>query len=471
MKAAAPRLSEATRALWARHAAQVPLYRRNGPAGVVHLGLGGFHRAHQALVFDRLLSQGDARWGVMGVGMTRPDLVKTLAEQNGLYALQVHSAQGSHWQVPGALMGFGVASHRPQEVIDHMAAPTTRWITLTVTEKGYGPALYELLLTALAQRQAAGRAGVTVASCDNLPSNGQRLRRALQQQAETSGRRGLWRWMDRHCAFPNSLVDRIVPATAPDTVARCAQDLGVYDPTALATEAFGEWVLEDQFADPSDAQVLAAWSVRITADVSVYEQAKLGMLNGSHTALALIGVVAGWPTVGEAMAQPAVRQFVHRLMTEEVAPQLARSDWAFYRDELIQRFDNPHLRHATAQIAKDTTQKIGPRWWPSLRARRSAGLPVPLLAFAAAVFVRWCQGVNEAGQAYRLDDPLGHQLSDLAARHNDAQALTAALLGLESVWGPLAHDPAFHHEVGTQFQAIREIGVLPALQQRLRRTP
>lgn len=467
MTSSAPRLSEATRPLWSGRAAQVPHYRRDRTPGVVHLGLGGFHRAHQALVFDRLLSQGDERWGVLGVGMTRPDLVKALADQDGLYALQVHSAQGAHWQVPGALMAWSVASQRPQEVIAHMAAASTRWITLTVTEKGYGPVLHELLLSAMAQRQAAGRAGVTVASCDNLPSNGQRLRQALQQRAEASRRLSLWRWIDRHCAFPCSLVDRIVPATSATTVAQCAQDLGVHDPTALATEAFGEWVLEDHFADASDAQALAAWSVRITHDVSVYEHAKLGMLNGSHTALALMGVVAGLPTVAQAMAQPAVRTFVHRLMSEEVAPQLARSDWAAYRDELVQRFDNPHLHHATAQIAKDSSLKIGLRWLPSLCARRAQGRPTPCLSFAAAVFVRWCQGVNEQGQPYALDDPMAAPLRALAARHTRARDLSAAVLGLDAVWGPLAQDHAFHAEVGTQLDAIQSLGLLPALQRQL----
>lgn len=285
----------------------------------------------------------------------------------------------------------------------------------------------------------------------------------MQLRAQSTGQRSLWRWVDRRCAFPCSLVDRIVPATSAATVASCLADLGVFDPTALATEAFGEWVLQNHFADDSDARALASWGVKVTDQVDTFEQAKLAMLNGSHTALALIGVVAGIPTVAQAMAVPPIREYIHALMMQEIAPQLARQDCAAYQEQLFDRFDNPHLQHATAQIAKDTTQKIGPRWLPTVRARLSQRKTVQLMSFAAAAFVRWCQGVNENGKRYALDDPLAERLSKVVKANPDTVARTRALMRMPEIWGDLGDDPVWIEAVVAQVQAISRLGIVKAL--------
>lgn len=463
MAKSAPRLSEVSRTIWEPRVACYPQYDRRVSPGVVHLGLGGFHRAHQAVVFDRLLGQGDPRWAVVGVGMTRPDLVKQLAMQDGLYALHVQSAQGAHWQVPGALVAWEVAISHSDAVIERMAAGHTRWVTITVTEKGYGPVLFDLLLAGLSLRRRQGMNGITVASCDNLISNGDRLRTALQTRALARGQKSLWTWIERHCAFPCSLVDRIVPATSLDGIALCQRELGVRDETVLETEAFGQWVIENHFADPTDARSLAAWGVDVTDRVWVYEQAKLGMLNGSHTALAMVGLVAGIETIGQAMAVKPIRAFIDRFMMREVAPHMARQDCAGYRDQLMARFDNPHLRHRLAQIAKDTSQKISPRWLPTLRAARAAGSDLSCMAFAAAAFVHWCSAIDERGQSYAIDDPMQHQLGALVRDHTDLADRARALLGVPEIWAELSQDSVWISKVIHQARTIASIGIVSAL--------
>ena len=250
-----------------------PIYdRRRYAPGVVHLGLGAFHRAHQAMVFDHLLSTGDTRWGIHGVGMTRPDLVNLLRAQDGLYAVRVADGNGVKWQVPGALWRMNVAATERETVVQAIAAPATRWVTLTVTEKGYTPALGQLLLDGLRLRQQIGLSGITVASCDNLQGNGHKLL-ALVKSAATPQDAALLRWLDTHCAFPCSMVDRIVPAATAEVLAAASQALGLRDDASLSTEGFWEWVIEDRFADPSDAALLQSAGVRVTSDVHSYEEA------------------------------------------------------------------------------------------------------------------------------------------------------------------------------------------------------
>ena len=392
----------------ASHQAQVSDYPRSGPVGVVHLGLGAFHRAHQALVFDALLQRGDARWGVLGVSMRNPAVADALAAQEGLYAVQIASAAGVHWQVSGAIWQTCVAAREPTQVVAALAAPGTRWVTLTVTEKGYGPTLADLLVPGLAARHAAGLGGLTIASCDNLSNNGRRLQ-ALCVNAAQAANPVLADWINTQCAFPNSMVDRIVPATTAERLAAAAEALGVEDRAALGTEAFWEWVIERRFVDDSDGDVLATAGVTVALDVTPFEEAKLRMLNGSHTAMACMGAVAGWPVISDCIAQPAVHQFIHALMTHEVGPQLARPDWPAHRDALLQRFANPALQHSVHQIATDSSQKIPQRWPPSVLVALRSGMPVERLAFAAAAWMRYLRGSDEQGPTLRHQRPDGRR--------------------------------------------------------------
>ena len=413
-----------------------PAYDRTSHApGVVHLGLGAFHRAHQAMVFDQLLADGETRWGIHGVGMKRSDLVNQLRAQDGLYAVRVADGQGVKWQVPGALWRTNVAATERDAVVQAIAAPSTRWITLTVTEKGYTPSLAQLLLDGLRLRQQAGLPGITVASCDNLQGNGHKLQ-ALVKAAAAPQDTDVLRWLDAQCAFPCSMVDRIVPAATPEVMAAAHEALGLQDHCALSTEGFWEWVIENRFSDPTDAALLQSAGVRVTADVHSYEEAKLRMLNGSHSAMALMGAVTGKPFIASCIGEPHIREFVFRLMSREVAPHLSRSDWAEYRDALIARFGNPYLKHSVHQIATDSSQKIPQRWPPSVLGQIAQGASFEHHALAAAVFLRYTLGVDEQGQAYALNDPQAESLMAIGtAQRTEPEACVRALLAREDLWG------------------------------------
>ena len=459
------RLTSDTLPALAAHGIEVPAYPRTGAPGVVHLGLGAFHRAHQALVFDALLRRGDARWGVLGVAMRNPALADALAAQDGWYAVQVASSEGVRWHLSGALWRTCVAARERSQVVQALAAPSTRWVTLTVTEKGYGPDLAALLVAGLAARRAAGLGGLTIASCDNLQHNGRKLQ-ALCLGAAQSGSASLADWIASACAFPNSMVDRIVPAATAQRLAAAAEALGVADQAALGTEAFWEWVIERRFVDAADGDALAAMGVTVVDDVSPFEEAKLRMLNGSHTAMACIGAVAGWPVISDCVAQPALRQYIHGLMTLEVGPQLERADWVRYRDALLARFANPELRHSVHQIATDSSQKIPQRWPASASACLHGGRPVDRLAFAAAAWMRYLRGQDDLGAPYALNDPAGQELQALALAHaDDAQASVQALGTLAAVWGAeLSHEPVWLERVGHWLDRINRLGMLAALQ-------
>ena len=403
--------------------------------GVVHLGLGAFHRAHQAMVFDQLLREGDMRWGIHGVGMTQPGLVNKLRAQDGLYAVRVAGANGIEWHVPGALWQTSVATTERQHVLNAIAAPSTRWITLTVTEKGYTPALAQLLIDGLRLRHAAGQAGLTIASCDNLQGNGHKLKAIIHATASSQDAE-LMTWIDARCAFPCSMVDRIVPAATDEVAAAAKEALGMQDECALSTETFWEWVIEDNFVDPSDAALLSRCGVRVTSQVHSYEEAKLRMLNGSHSAMALMGAITGRAHIADCIGSDHIQEFVHRLMTQEVAPHLSRADWADYRDALIQRFGNPYLKHSVHQIATDSSQKIPQRWPPSVLGQMAKGQSFEHHALAAAVFLRYTLAKDEQGKAYALNDPQAESLMAIGANQaTEPHACVRALLAREDLWG------------------------------------
>ncbi|MCZ8258089.1 MAG: mannitol dehydrogenase family protein [Polaromonas sp.] len=445
----------------------IPLFARNpSRTGVVHLGLGAFHRAHQAVVFDALLAHRPEAWGVLGVAMRSTQLADALARQQGLYSVQINSHAGRTWQVVGSVLGTCVAAREPERVIGAIAAPSTRWVTLTVTEKGYGPDLAALLVKGLLARRQSGAGGLTIASCDNLTDNGRKLQKLCLDEAKNQDA-ALAGWIEESCAFPNSMVDRIVPATTPERLQEAAAALGVADQCAVATEGFWEWVIEDRFADPADAKMLASAGVKVVADVRPFEQAKLYMLNGSHSAMANMGAVLGLPTVHECIAQPDLHRFVHGLMTQEVMPHLARPDAAGYRDALLARFANPALKHSVHQIATDNSQKIPQRWVPSVVAQLARGGKVEHLALAAAAWMRYCLGEDEAGKPYALNDPLAQTLQDIAGKHRgDVAATVGALLGAGAIWGEaLPSDPRWVSRVAHWLARTRSAGLMGAIRE------
>jgi fructuronate reductase len=439
----------------------IPAYApTSAQPGVVHLGLGAFHRAHQAMVFDQLLRDGDMRWGIHGVGMTQAGLVNKLRAQDGLYAVRVAGANGIEWHVPGALWQTSVATTERQNVLNAIAAPSTRWITLTVTEKGYTPVLAQLLIDGLRLRHAAGLAGLTIASCDNLQGNGHKLKAIIHATASSQDAE-LMTWTDARCAFPCSMVDRIVPAATEEVASAAKEALGMQDECALSTETFWEWVIEDNFVDPSDAALLSRCGVRVTSQVHSYEEAKLRMLNGSHSAMALMGAITGRAHIADCIGSDHIQEFVHRLMTQEVAPHLSRTDWADYRDALIQRFGNPYLKHSVHQIATDSSQKIPQRWPPSVLGQMAKGQSFEHHALAAAIFLRYTLAKDEQGKAYALNDPQAESLMAIGANQaSEPQACVRTLLAREDLWGKeLAASEAWLERVSYWHDQVLHQGV------------
>ena len=476
-----------------------PLYRREAlQAGIVHLGVGAFHRAHLAVVNEAALhASGDLRWGTVGVSLRAADTRDALRPQGGLYTLALRDAaeDGSPreaLQVIGNLLDVLVAPEDPQAVLERIAHPDTRIVGLTITEKGYhhDPATGALRLDdadiahdlahpgaprtmpgfvvhALDLRRRRSLAPVTLLSCDNLPANGDTLRGivlAFAQQVDG----GLHEWIEAHCTFPNSMVDRIVPRTTDDDRARISARLGVEDAWPVIGEPFLEWVVEDRFANGRPDW--AAGGARFVAHAEPFERLKLRMVNGSHSALAYLGAMAGLRTVDRAMAEPALRNYIDALMCEEIAPTLPAMpglDLDGYRARLLQRFSNPALQHQTKQIAMDGSQKLPQRLLGTVRDRLRAGQPIDRLALAVAAWIHYLCGTDETGASHEIQDPLAAALAARLAQANTAGSVhdrIAFFTGFAPVFGELGGEPRFVSAVAHHVRLLEERGVIAALE-------
>ena len=438
--------------------------------GVVHLGVGAFHRAHQAVYFDHRLAAGETDWAICGASLRSPETRDALAPQDGLFAVAARSGEGEALRVVGALRRLLVAPENPEALLSALADPSVRIVTLTVTEKGYAhdPATCRLdedhpdirhdlvhrhapvsapgfLVEALARRRAAGVAPFTVVSCDNLPNNGATARNVLTRLAAMRDP-DLGRFVEGEVAFPSTMVDRIVPATTDVDRARIAARLGVEDAWPVVAEPFAQWVIEDRF--PMGRPRLEESGATLVADVAPYELAKLRLLNGAHSTLAYLGALAGYETVADAMADADLARLVEDLMRLEAAPTLeARKvgDVSGYIGQLLARFRNPALRHRTAQIAMDGSQKLPQRWLGTIRARLAKDAPIDRLALAVAAWMRYVAGVDEQGLAIDVRDPLAVRLKAIAEREGlEATRLAPALANVREVFGDdLPLDPRF----------------------------
>ncbi len=425
---------------------QAPGYDRAAQvAGIVHIGIGAFHRAHQAVYTDDAMNAGDRDWGIIGVSLRSGDVAAQLNSQDGLYTVSTRSAAGSELRVVGAVQHVLVASETPQAVVDAIAAPTTHIVSFTVTEKGYlrrpdgsldlaeaagGSSLYRFIAAGLAARKAAGLRGVTLLSCDNLAGNGAVLRRLIRAYL-AAYHPDLSAWFDGECTCPATMIDRIVPATTEADRAAVEATLGVRDEGAVVTEGFSQWVIEDDFAGPRPR-----WEdvgAELVADVAPYEAAKLRMLNGAHSALAYIGLGSGHALVHQAIADPAIRPVIERLMREEAAPTIDAApgqDLAAYADALLDRFANPALNHRLIQIAMDGSQKIPQRWLETLAWHQRRGQRCPALETAIAAWIAFLRSDHP------LDDPLAEQLRAAVAGERAMERLFGANGLIASGWRP-----------------------------------
>jgi fructuronate reductase len=410
-----------------------PHYDRTAQAsGIVHFGIGAFHRAHQAIHADDAMNRGERDWAITGVSLRSSNVADQLNPQDGHYLLATRSPDGEDVRLVGSVARVLTGSTDSAAIIAAIAAPTTHIISFTITEKGYGrtgdggldPALcgagsiYPLLSNGLAQRRAANLPGLTFLSCDNISGNGAQLKRLLLTYLESRDA-DLARWVADECRFPSTLVDRIVPATTAADIAAMASRTGLTDLGLICTERFTQWVIEDDFAGPRPDY--AASGVQLVADAAPWEAAKLRMLNGAHSALAYLGLERGHAFVHQAVADPAIRPLIERLMLNEAAPTLPAIpgfDPQIYAADLLARFTNSALPHSLKQVAMDGSQKVPPRWLETLAINTAAGRESPAIEAALAAWLRHSRGDNGP-----VDDPLSGQLQQLWAQSTWADAL------------------------------------------------
>jgi fructuronate reductase len=441
------RLGKDTLALFPPQDAECFAYDRLAQAvGIVHFGIGAFHRAHQAWYTDAAMNAADTNWMITGVSLRSAEVAAQMNPQQGLYTVTERSAEGVSSRVIGAVREVLVAPYEVKAVIARLAAPTTHIASLTITEKGYcrtadgnldpdcagEDSVYRYLAVGLRRRHDAGLPGLTLLSCDNLADNGSQLSRLLGEYLDRHDP-ALVRWFGSECTCPSTMVDRIVPATTEQGREAVAETLdGLRDEAAVMTEPFSQWVIEDRFAGPRPAwEKVGAELVR---DVAPYETAKLRMLNGAHSLLAYAGLQAGHIFVHEAVADPAIRLLVEHLMRLEALPTIAAApgqNLASYADALLTRFANPALQHRLIQIAMDGSQKLPQRWLETLVANRGMGRQCPAILSGIAAWISHLRGVNGP-----VDDPHAAELVRAAAAADPLDALFGAGGLLASSWIP-----------------------------------
>jgi mannitol 2-dehydrogenase len=437
--------------------------------GVVHIGVGGFHRAHQAMYLDRLMNHGTALdWGICGVGILPGDIRmrQVLDAQDGLYTLVLKHNDGT-WEprVIGSIVEYLYAPDDPEAVIEKMAASSTRIVSLTITEGGYNVndttgkfdkhnpdvtcdlapgavprTVFGLVTEALRRRRMRGLASFTVMSCDNLPGNGQLSKTAFTAFARLRDQE-LGDWVERETRFPDSMVDRITPATTDSDRAELRDRFGIDDQWPVVCEPFTQWVLQDTFADGRPPYEWAG--VQVVGDVRSYELMKLRLLNAGHQALTYFAYLAGYRLVHQAAQDPLFRAFLLSYMDSEATPTLlpvpgvALDD---YKRTLIERFANPQIRDTIARLCAESSDRIPKFLLPVIRAQLATGGEIRRSAAVIASWARYAEGTDEQGQPIEVVDRLADRLT-LAARRQCEDPL--AFIADRDLFGELADDQRF----------------------------
>jgi mannitol 2-dehydrogenase len=437
--------------------------------GIVHFGVGGFHRSHQAMYLDRLLTNGEATdWGICGVDVLPADRPKKRAftSQDGLYTLVLKNPDGStEPRVIGSIVRYLFAPDEPEHVLDVLADPQTKIVSLTITEGGYNfnqvtgefdaenPAVaadlapgavpttvFGFVAEGLRRRRATGLPPFTVMSCDNIPGNGDVARRMFAAFADLKDPE-TGSWLRSEVAFPNSMVDRITPVTTPQDIEQLRADYGIKDAIPVVSEPFTQWVLQDTF--PLGRPPWQDCGVQLVDDVEPYELMKLRLLNASHQAIAYAGYLAGYRYAHEASSDPVIVAFLLGYMQGEARPTLPPVpgvDLDDYIATLLERFANPAIRDTLARLAAFSSDRI-PKWLvPVIRANLASGGEVTRSAAIVASWARYDEGTDESGQPIEVVDLLKDELL-ASARAQAADPL--AFVRNERLFGDIARQPAF----------------------------
>jgi fructuronate reductase len=438
--------------------------RKQVTAGIVHLGVGAFHRAHQAVYVDDCIAAGETGWGIVGVSLRSPDTRDALGPQDVLYTLAVQDSSGEKLRIVGSELQMLVAPENPAHLVARLADPAIRIVTLTVTEKAYlrnasggldlshadivsdlanpeSPrTVHGFIVAALAKRRAAGVAPFTVLCCDNLPDNGGTVRRLVIEFAAARDA-ALARHIESDVAFPSTMVDRIVPATTDADRERISALIGLDDAWPVKTEPFMQWVVEDHF--PSGRPGWEKFGVEMVKDVRPYEEMKLRLLNGSHSGMAYLGLLCGRESISDAFADPDIRGFVDRLWGEAIPtlPRNAGLDPEAYTRALAKRYSNTALVHRTAQIAMDGSQKLPQRIVTTSRTQLEHGRRADNLMLVAAAWIAACEARGNSLPAGHFNDPLDAKLAEIFARKLGASETVRAVFAAAGFSVASAEDP------------------------------
>jgi fructuronate reductase len=470
-----------------------PAYdRRDVSPGIVHVGLGAFHRAHQAVYTDDRLAAGERTWGIVGLSVRSPDVRNALVPQNGLYTVLQRGPEGDRARVIASVLEVLTVPESPDAAMARLVDPRTRVISLTVTEKAYcqdaatgtldeahpgivadlrkeGPAstVPGLLVEAVRQRRDRGAGPCTILVCDNLPSNGETVARIISRYANLYDTT-LSDYIANETAFPCTMVDRIVPATT-DADRATVASLGYRDAWPVVAEPFSQWVIEDRFV--AGRPIWEEVGAQMVADVRPFELMKLRALNGAHSSLAYLGGVAGLATVAEAMTDLALARFLRELWTHDLLPTIPTvpgMNLTAYTAQLEERFRNPAMRHRLEQIAMDGSQKLPQRLLRPALDRLQQGEMPACIALVVAAWMRFMLGRDEVGRSYLISDPLGDRLAALAMQAGEvAEPLADSLFAIREVFDPaLSEHPAFRAEVVRLLRSLLAAGVQATLSSR-----
>lgn len=486
-----PRLTPETLQL-ARVRARTFAYDRRGlETGIVHIGLGAFARAHIAEYTDDVLAMAPAPWMITGVNLRSTDQKARLAPQGGLYTLLTRDDGGDQARIVGSIGNVLAGAADWPQIFAALSAASTKVVSLTVTEKGYchAPATGRLdtshadirqdldnpssprsavgvIVAALAKRRETGLPPFSVLCCDNLPHNGKLLSGLVRDFAALRDDR-LSQWIERNCAFPSTMVDRIVPAVTDDVLRRVEELTGLQDAAPVAHEPFRQWVIEDRFVEGGRP----AWDrvgAQLVGDVAPFEAMKLRMLNAAHSALAYLGYLGGHETIADCVHDPVYRRYVEGLWREEIIPVLPPppgQDLHAYAEALLDRFDNRSIHHRTWQIAMDGSQKLPQRLLATARDRLEKGLPIQRIALAIAAWMIFVAGEDLTGQPIDVRDPLAASLQRrLSLAGSAPEARVRCLLMEAAIFGEdLPRMPGFVSALVSACEMLLHKGVEAAL--------
>ena len=457
-------------------------------AGVVHFGVGGFHRAHQAVYFDEIAAKGISHdWGIIGVGLHRREMKDVLENQDNLYTVVERGEDHHHARIVGSIVDYLYAPEDPEAVLAALAAESTRLVTLTVTGTSYPvdahtgefladdegivqdlkndgapETVFGYIVEGLRRRRAAGIKPFTVLSCDNVQENGRTTRTAVASLARLQDPE-LADWIDENVCFPSSMVDRITPATSPEDRDDIAEEFGVEDGWPVLTEPFRQWIIEDKFCN--ERPPLDQVGAQLVQDVEPYELMKTRMLNGSHCGLGYFGSLLGHSSSDEAMRDDDVRAYVRGLMNEIIPllPEVPGINLKDYRETLISRFSNPEIGDQLERLARRSSTKMPSYVLPSLKEALAAGGEHRLLVLTVAGWIEFLGGVDVNGDPIDVQDALLEDLRPLAA-NKDVSDFAAD----EAIFGELGSNEGFVAELQEAVDALRAQGPRKSIEQSLK---